>query len=73
MIREKYNLVHVPGSRRCLQWAERCRREMASGVPAEAAGRAAAQAVFPYEAKGRVTPDAASVTEMLSVAASDDG
>ncbi len=71
LLREKYALVHVPGARRCHRWVERCRAEIATGVPPEAAGRTAARSTFPYEAHDRANPDATAVTEMLRIAGSE--
>ena len=67
LLREKYGLVHVPGVRRCLRWVDRCRAEIAAGVPPESAGLTAARSTFPYEARERVIPGASTVTELLRV------
>jgi hypothetical protein len=67
LLREKYALVHVPGTRRCLRWVERCRAEIDAGVPPEAAGRTAARSTFPYEAHDRANPDASPVVEILRI------
>jgi hypothetical protein len=55
-----------------MAWAERCRKEIAAGVPPESAGLIAAQGVFPYEAKGQVAPDGVPVTEILATTTEND-
>lgn len=70
-LREKYLLVHVPSRRRCIQWADRCGREIANGVPMESAGIAAARATFPYEAKERPNPAGSEVETLLAYARED--
>ncbi len=67
LLRHKYGLVHVPSEKRCIRWRDTCRSEIDTGVPPEAAGLAAARGVFPYEAKGRVAPDGAPVSELLGM------
>jgi hypothetical protein len=67
-LREKYGLVHVPGGRRCRDWAVRARSHLAEGLPAEHAGLLAAQRVFPYEATASPRTGASSVAELLTLA-----
>ncbi len=66
-LREKYRLVHVPGQRRCRDWLRATGTRIDEGLPAEQAGLAAAQAVFPYEAARTARPDSPPVTELLSL------
>lgn len=67
-LREKYGLVHVPGGRRCSDWAARARSHLTEGLPAEHAGLLAAQGVFPYEAAASPRSGALSVLELLTLA-----
>jgi len=67
-LREKYGLVHVPGQRRCRDWAMRARGERESGLPEEQAGLTAAHVVFPYEAASVPRSGGLSVDELLAMA-----
>lgn len=64
-LRTKYGLVHVPNSRRCVQWVAAARAHLALGEPEEHSGWMAAREVFPYEAREVLRPDALSVSELL--------
>jgi hypothetical protein len=72
-LREKYGLVHVPGQRRCRDWAERARTEREAGLPLEQAGLIAARAVFPYEAKSIPRAGSTPVYELIAMAVPDEG
>lgn len=67
-LREKYGLVHVPGPRRCRDWAARTRREIEGGLPYEHAGFQAARAVFPYEAREIPLAGTVAVGDLLAMA-----
>ena len=67
-LREKYGLVHVPGARRCSDWAARARREIDAGLPPERAGLQAARAVFPYEAREIPLAGTVAVADLLTMA-----
>lgn len=71
-LRRKYSLVHVPSRRKVVAWADRCRREIAAGVPPESAGLIAAQGVFPYEAKKQPAPEGLPVAEILATIPRED-
>ena len=67
-LREKYGLVHVPGQRRCRDWAVRARGEHDAGLPLEQAGLTAAHVVFPYEAAPVARSGTVPVDELLAMA-----
>ncbi|MFW5828040.1 MAG: hypothetical protein ACOCU4_08105 [Alkalispirochaeta sp.] len=71
-LREKYGLVHVPGQRRCHDWATHARNEREAGLPVEQAGLTAAHVVFPYEAASVPRSGSPSVEELLTMAAPTD-
>ena len=65
-LRRKYELVHVPNSRKVQRWVEETRRLMAEGSPPEYAGMEAARKVFTYEYREHRVFESASVEEILS-------
>lgn len=65
-LRHKYGLVHVPAAQRCQSWVIAVQRLLDEGLPPEHAGLQAAHAIFPYEAREVVRPDAHSVPEILA-------
>ncbi len=65
-LRRKYELVHVPNSRKVQRWAEETRRLMLEGSPPEFAGMEAARKVFTYEYHEHRVFEAAPAEEILA-------
>ncbi|TVQ99640.1 MAG: hypothetical protein EA403_12620 [Spirochaetaceae bacterium] len=70
LLKKKYGLVHVPNQHKCAAWVDDVQQRIRSGEPAEAAGAAAARALFPYEYKPRAQYGGPSIDQIISAAAS---
>lgn len=55
LLKDKYQLVHVPNRHKVLRWASEVRAAMRDGLHSEDAGKKAARVVFPYEYRGQST------------------
>ena len=67
LLKEKYQLVHVPAEQKVKQWHDLVMRLIAEGQPEEQAGMIAAKKVFPYEYRDYQGYGGAEVDKILSL------
>ena len=72
LLKKKYGLVHVPHHSKCAQWIQDVQQRIRRGEPPEAAGAAAARALFPYEHKPRAQYGGPTVGRIIAVGDSPD-
>jgi hypothetical protein len=65
LLKQKYRLVHVPREEKARAWEEAVRAQLSGGADADAAGRAAARQLFPYEFRGHAAPESEIETEAI--------